>query len=168
MTNTSTRSSRHRWRAVRSRAARLVAATAILGVAACGASDSSTGPGNADPTGLYSLRQVGRDAIPAEVFRGTLGGIPGVVVAATGGELVLQDDDRFHLALDFEFRANGKALPRTQSVEGEYEIDGGELTLVPDGGVGGAVATLRNGAIALPLDLVGDGTMKQYNFRYVP
>jgi hypothetical protein len=168
MTNTSTRSSRHRWRAVRSRAVRLVAATAILGVAACGASDSSTGPGNADPTGLYSLRQVGRDAIPAEIFRGTLGGVPGVILAVTGGELVLQDDDRFHLALDFELRANGQAIPRSLSVEGEYEIDGGRLMLMSDGGVEGAVATLRDGVIALPLDLVGDGALKQYNFRYVP
>jgi hypothetical protein len=140
----------------------------MLGVAACGASDSGTGPGNANPVGLYSLRQVGRDVIPAEIFRGTLGGIPDFTVDVTGGELVLQDDDRFHLAIDFALRGNGQAVARSTSVEGEYEIDGGQLMLVPDGAADGAQATLRNGVIAVSLDLMGDGTLKQYTFRYVP
>jgi hypothetical protein len=168
MTTTHFTPSRPWWRAVRHGAVVLMAAASMLGTAACGASDSSTGPRNADPTGLYSLRQVGRDAIPAEIFRGTLGGVPGITVAVTGGELVLQDDARFYLALDFELRANGEAFPRSQSVEGEYEIDGGQLMLVADGSPGGTRATLRDGVIGLPLDVLGDGTTKHYNFRYVP
>jgi hypothetical protein len=168
MTNTISTSARPRWRAVRHRAAVLLTAAVMLGVAACGASDSGTGPGNADPTGLYSLRQVGRDAIPAEIFRGTLGGVPGVTINVTGGELVLQDDDRFYLAMDFELRANGQAVARSTSVEGDYEIEGGQLILAPDSGAEGTQATLRNGVIAVPLDLVGDGAVKNYSFRYVP
>lgn len=140
----------------------------MLGTAACGASDSGTGPRNGDPTGLYSLRQVGGDAIPARIYRGTLGGVPNATVDVTGGELVLQDDDRFYLAMDFELRANGEAAARSTSVEGDYEIEGGQLTLVADDGINGAQATLRNGVIAVALDLMGDGTLKQYTFRYVP
>jgi hypothetical protein len=167
MTTTRSIPSHGRWRAMRHRAGLLLAAT-MLGVGGCGASDSGTGPGNADPTGLYSLRQVGRDAIPAQVFRGPLGGIPEVTIDVTGGELVLQDDGRFYLALDFQLRANGEAAARSQSVEGEYEIDGGRLTLVADGSPGETQATIRDGVIGIPLDAVGDGVTKHYNFRYVP
>lgn len=165
---TSSPASRARWRAARHRAAVLLTAAAMLGVAACGASDSGTGPSNADPVGLYSLRQVGRDAIPAQVWRGTLGGVPGVTIDVTGGELVLQDDDRFYLALDFELRANGEAGTRSISIEGSYEIEGGQLSLVADDGISSAQATLRSGVISVGLDLIGDGDLKQYTFRYVP
>ena len=168
MTNTSFHTARAPWRAIRQRAAVLLTATAMLVAAACGASDSSTGPRNADPTGLYALRQVGRDAIPAEIFRGTYGGVPNLVVSVTGGELVLQDDDRFYMAMDYELRANGQAVTRSLSTEGDYEIEGGQLTLVPDGAPEGSRATLRNGVIALPMDVSGDGTMKVYSFNYVP
>lgn len=168
MTNTSFITSRSRWRAVRHRAAVALAAAAILGAAACGGSDSSTGPRNADPTGLYALRQVGRDAIPAEIFRGTYGDIPNLVVSVTGGELVLQDDDRFYMAMDYELRANGQAVTRSLSVEGDYEIDGGQLLLVPDGAPEASRATIRNGVIAVPMDVSGDGVMKVYTFNYVP
>jgi hypothetical protein len=168
MANTSFFTSRSWWRAVRRRAAVALGAAAILGAAACGGSDSSTGPRNADPTGLYALRQVGRDAIPVQIFRGPSGGIPDFIVRVTGGELVLQDDDRFYMAMDLELRANGQAVARSLSVEGDYEIDGGQLMLVPDGAPEASRATIRNGVIALPMDLSGDGAMKVYTFNYVP
>jgi hypothetical protein len=53
------------------------------------------------------------------------------------------------------------------NIYGEYEIDGGQLTMVD--GVGNEVeATLRNGVITVGLDLVGNGVIKQYTFRFVP
>src|SRR6476661_2044431 len=82
-------------------------ATLLIGaVVACGGSDSSTGPGNADPIGLYSLRQVGKDAIPAQIYRGSLKGIPAIMtIGITGGELILQEDQSFSMALDLTMRA---------------------------------------------------------------
>lgn len=145
-----------------------IAALLVATVVGCGGSgDSSTGPGNADPTGLYSLRQVGKNAIPAQIYRGPLPGIPDMAVGITGGELVLQDDDRYSLAMDLKLSANGQSIPRILRFEGDYEIEGGTLTLYDDGG-GGLDATLRNGVVTMELDMVGNGTLKQYTFRFVP
>ena len=144
-----------------------IAALLVAAVVGCGGGDSSTGPRNTDPTGLYSLRQVGKDAIPAQIYRGPLPGIPDMTVGITGGELILQDDDRFSLAMDLKLSANGQAVPRILQFEGDYEIEGGTLTLLEDRG-GGVEATLRNGVVAIELDLVGNGTLKQYTFRFVP
>lgn len=154
------------------RARRLIhsgsAALLLAAVVGCGGGDSSTGPrNNADPTGLYSLRQVGRDAIPAQIFRGPLPGIPDMTIGITGGELYLEPDDTFSMALDLTMSANGQALPRPVKIYGEYEIDGGQLRMV-DGAGNEVDATLRNGVITIGLDLVGNGTVKQYTFRFVP
>src|SRR5205814_1768167 len=64
-----------------------IAALLVAAVVGCGG-DSSTGPRNADPTdptGLYSLRQVGKDAIPAQIFRGQLRGIPAIMTIGITG-----------------------------------------------------------------------------------
>jgi len=145
-------------------------ATLLIGaVVGCGGSDSSTGPVNADPTGLYSLRQVGKDKIPAQIFRGSLKGIPVVMnIGINGGELILQEDQTFSMVLDMTMSADGQQeLRRPVNIYGEYEIDGGQLTMV-DGAGNEAKATLRNGVITVDLDLVGNGVIKQYTFRFVP
>ena len=157
-------------RRVRRRAQSGIATLLIIAVVGCGG-DSSTGPGpaNADPVGLYSLRQVGKDAIPAQIFRGQLQGVPFVMtIGITGGELILQDDQSFSMALDLTLSSPGQqVLPRPVNVWGEYEIDGGQMTLTDAGG-NEAEATLRNGVVTVGLDLVGNGTIKQYTFRFVP
>ena len=145
-------------------------ATLLIGaVVGCGGSDSSTGPVNADPTGLYSLRQVGKDKIPAQIFRGSLKGIPVVMnIGINGGELILQEDQTFSMVLDMTMSADGQQeLRRPVNIYGEYEIDGGQLTMV-DGAGNEAKATLRNGVITVDLDLVGNGVTKPYTFRFVP
>ena len=90
-----------------------------------------------------------------------------MTIGITGGELILQDDGSFSMALDLTMSANGTTLPRPVKFNGDYEIDGGQLTLV-DGVGNEAAATLRNGVITVGLDLVGKGTLKQYTFRFVP
>jgi hypothetical protein len=145
-----------------------VAALLIAAVVGCGGGgDSSTGPSNGDPTGLYSLRQVGKASIPTQIYRGPLPGIADMAVGITGGELTLQDDDRYALALDLKLTANGQSIPRYLQFAGDYEIDGGTLTLYDDRG-GGLDATLRNGVVTMELDMVGNGTLKQYTFKFVP
>lgn len=139
-------------------------------VAACGGADSSTGPGpaNGDPTGLYSLRTVGKDAIPAQLYRGPLPGVPvNMTIGITGGELVLDDDGFFDMTLDMTMGGGGQTLPRPVNIYGDYEIENGQLRMFD--GVGNEFGgTIRNGAITVGLDLVGLGTIKQYTFRYVP
>ena len=158
-------------RLVRRRIPSAIATLLIGAVVGCGGSDSSTGPGpgNADPVGLYSLRQVGNDKIPARIFRGSLRGVPVIMnIGITGGELILQDDQTFSMALDMTMSADGQQeLRRPVNIYGEYEIDGGQLTLV-DGFGNEFVATLRNGVVTIGLDLVGNGVIKQYTFRFVP
>lgn len=145
-----------------------IAALLVAAVVACGGGgDSSTGPRNTDPTGLYSLRQVAGAAIPTQIYRGPLTGIPDMTVGITGGELILQDGDRFSLAIDLKLSANGQSIPRTIQFQGDYEIEGGTLSLYEDRG-GGIDAALRNGVVAIELDLVGNGGLKQYTFKFVP
>jgi hypothetical protein len=140
----------------------------IAAVVGCGGGDSSTGPSNADPVGLYSLRQVGKDAIPAQIFRGQLPGIPAIMtIGITGGELILQENQTFSMALDLTMSANGQTLPRPVNIYGDYDIEGGQLTMV-DGAGNYVEATLRNGVATVGLDLVGNGVIKQYTFRFVP
>src|SRR4029079_13342510 len=156
-------------RRVRRRIQSAVAALLSAAVVACGGADSSTGPSNADPTGLYSLRAVGKDAIPAQIFRGQMQGVPvTMIIGITGGELVLQEYQTLSMALDLTLSSPGQqVLPRPVNVWGEYEIDGGRMTLTDAGG-NEAEATLRNGVVTVGLDLVGNGTIKQYTFRFVP
>ena len=155
-------------RRVRRRIHTAIATLLSAALVACGGADSSTGPSNADPTGLYSLRAVGKDAIPAQVYRGPVPGIPvPLTIGITGGEVILQDDGTFSVALDLTMGANGQTLPRPVNFYGDYEIDGGRLLMV-DGAGNEVEATLRNGVITMGLDLVGLGTIKQYTFRFVP
>jgi hypothetical protein len=144
-----------------------IAALLVVTVFGCGGGESSTGPRNGDPAGLYSLRQVGKAAIPAQIYRGPLPGIEDMAVAITGGELTLEDDERYELALDLQLTANRQSIPRYAKFAGDYEIDGGTLTLYDDRG-GGFDATLRNGVVTMELDMVGNGTLKPYTFKLVP
>ena len=146
-----------------------IAALLVAAVVACGGGggDRSTGPNNGDPTGLYSLRQVGNASIPTQIYRGPLPGIEDMAIGITGGELTLQDDDRYALALDLQLTANRQSIPRYAKFTGDYEIDGGTLTLYSDRG-GAVDVTMRNGVITMQLDMVGNGTLKQYTFKFVP
>lgn len=145
-----------------------IAALLIAAVVGCGG-DSSTGPGrsNADPTGLYALRQANRTAIPAQIFRGPLGGYPDFTIGVTGGELVLEDNNSFSLAIDLSLSADGQTVPRIVKINGDYEITGSQLTLTNAAGTS-LDATLRNGVVVMELDLVGNGALREYTFRFVP
>jgi hypothetical protein len=143
-----------------------ITALLVVAVAGCGG-DSSTAPRNTDPVGLYALRQADRNAIPTQIFRGPLGGYPDFTIGVTGGELVLEDDNSFSLAVDLSLSADGQTIPRIVKINGNYEITGSQLTLTNAAGTS-LDATLRNGVVAMELDLVGNGALKEYTFRFVP
>ena len=161
-------------RTIRSGFAGVVAATALVGTIACSGSDSSTGPrNNENPVGTFALFQVGQKNIPKVIFRGPIT-FPGgasydeFVVTITGGEMILQENGDIHVAIDYKAAADGNEVSGTNSQNGTYEIDGNQISIWGDQGDGGVEGTYRNGVITVDLDLVGNGELQTYTFRYVP
>jgi hypothetical protein len=163
---------RHITRIMRLTATLLIVTTLAAATGCGGGGDSSTGPSNTNPVGIYALMQVDSKAIPTEIYHGPYfdASIPHFyeqyIAKVTGGEIILQKGGRFHMAVDGEVTADRKVLNGTFGFDGTYEIDGDELMLTTDGGADGT-ATLGNGAISLSADLMGGG--KQLNaltFRY--
>jgi hypothetical protein len=151
---------RRRWLAA------FVAAAALVSTVACGG-DSSTGPQTpTNPVGFYDLAAVDRAAVPAEVYRGpyTDQGIRyNVTIQVTRGGIVLDETGAFLLAVTADVATDTRANSVTMSVVGAWEVHGGEIDLRnPNGTVTGSI---KNGAIILPLDVVGNGTNKKYTFR---
>jgi len=160
-------------RRIRSGIAGLLATTALLGAVACSGSDSSTGPrnNNTNPVGTYALFQVDQKNIPKQIFRGPMtfpggGYYDDFVFTITGGELILQDGGDIHVAIDYKAAADGNEVSGTRSSDGTYEVDGDQIYI--SAGEGGVDGSYRNGVITLKLDLVGNGDVRTYTFRYVP
>jgi hypothetical protein len=150
--------------------ASLMTAIALFGAIACGG-DSSTSPSNKSPVGPYGLVQVDTKAIPVEIFRGPyydpdLNYSYQLVLKVTGGEVILTDDGRFHLAVDRNWSAEGQQGTGTLTVEGTYRIDGSKIYIDTDSGSGSG--SYQNGNITLSLDVGETGTMKKYTFRHAP
>ena len=80
--------------------------------------------------------------------------------------MILQENGDIHVAIDYRAEADGNEATGTRSADGTYEIDGNQIYIsAGDGGVDG---TYRNGVITLDMDLVGNGELQTYTFRYVP
>lgn len=148
----------------------LLAATALLGSTACSGADSGTGPQKVK-TGLYALMHVDQKPIPAEVYSGLrydpywdMDYI--LVVKVTGGEITLDDDGAFHLAVDRSSWIDGIQENGTETLDGQYRIEGSTIFFDTDDGSGDG--TVKDGIISVNLDVGETGTMKRYSFRYVP
>ena len=147
---------------------RIGIAAALIGTIACGG-DAGTGPRTpANPAGIYGLFTVDRTSIPTEIFRGTYrdpsgAEFPNFRVRITGGEIILQEDGSFHLAVDLSWTTDTQAGTGTKFTDGTWEVRGTEIGLTNQ--VGTLVGTLRSGAITVPMDVAGSGTLKQYYFR---
>jgi hypothetical protein len=159
-------------RAIRSGIAGVLAAAALFGTIACSGSDSSTGPRNDEnPVGTFALFQVDQKNIPRTIFRGPIT-FPGgasydeFVFTITGGEMILQENGDIHVAIDYRAATDGNEATGTRSADGSYEIDGNQISI--SAGEGGVDGTYRNGVITLQMDLLGNGEMQTYTFRYVP
>ena len=160
-------------RIIRSGITAVLATTALFGTIACsGSGDSSTGPrNNENPVGTFALFQVNQKNIPKVIFRGPVT-FPGgasydeFVFTITGGEMILQNNGDIHVAIDYSASADGNEVNGTRSAEGTYEVDGSQISIsAGDGGIDG---TYQNGVITLKLDIVGNGDLQTYTFRYVP
>ena len=159
-------------RAIRSGIAGVLAAAALFGTIACSGSDSTTGPSNDEnPVGTFALFQVDQQNIPRTIFRGPIT-FPGgasydeFVFTITGGEMILQENGDIHVAIDYRAATDGNEATGTRSADGTYEVDGNQISI--SAGEGGVDGTYRNGVITLQMDLLGNGEMQTYTFRYVP
>ena len=150
---------------------RLGIVATLIGTIAC-SGDGGTGPQtSANAAGLYALFTVDRASIPTEIFRGTYrdpsGNVfPNFSVRITGGEINLQDDGSFRLAVDIAWATDTQNGTGTKFTDGTWEVRGGEIGLTNQ--VGTLVGSMRNGSITVPMDVAGSGTLKQYYFRLVP
>jgi hypothetical protein len=147
---------------------RLGIAATLIGAIACG--DAGTGPRTpTNPTGIYGLFTVDRASIPTEIFRGTYydqasgQSFRNFSVRVTGGEIILQDDGSFHLAVDISWATDTQTGTGTKYTDGTWEVRGSEIGLTNQ--VGTLVGSLRSGAITVPMDVAGSGQLKQYYFR---
>jgi hypothetical protein len=157
------------------RAATIAVAAMTVAAAGCGGGDSAgpTGPGGTQ-LGLYALMTANKKAIPTEIYHGPYFDetIPyffnQFIVRVTGGELVLQDDDRFHLAIDLYINADGEEGTLTIPVDGDFEIDGGKIALWADGGEEPEIAAIRNGTVTFTSSTRTAGKRTELTFKYVP
>jgi hypothetical protein len=171
MTHIISAATQRRRRSIRSGIAGILAATTLASAVACSGSDSSTAPINRDPAGTYALMQVNKKQIPTEIFRGPYTFPQGFtidpfIVTVTGGELILQENGEIHAAIDYRVAGQGAERTGTLSQDGGYEIQGNQIVISSE--EGGASGTYRNGIISLSMDIVGNGAMRTFAFRYVP
>ena len=148
--------------------------SALLGTAACAGGDSSTGPRTTSKNiaGLYALYTVNKKQIPIQIYRGRYYypdanyTFDDLSITVTGGELILQDNGQFHLAVDLRFAANGGEDTGTRSIDGQYQVKGDQVTLIDRSG--SVTGPLQQGYIWVNIDPGATGTKQAYYFKYTP
>jgi hypothetical protein len=150
-----------------------ISAAALLTSAACSGSDSTTGPGKntRDPSGLYALMTVGKNAIPTQIYRGPywwrgLYYIDDLMIHVTGGELVLEPGGSFHLAVDLRFATASGELSDTRSYDGTYSVRGGDIVF--SDATSSVTGSLQNGNVVVKLDAGDTDESQTYRFQFVP
>jgi len=148
----------------------VLVSAALMGTTACGGGDSVTGP-RSDPTGIYGLIAFNNQQAPVVIYNGpyydpaTNYTYDPFIIQVTGGEISLNDDGTFLLAMDLLLSANGRDVPQTMHIEGEYEARGSKVTLY-DADDNPLVAQLKNGELSLPLGIRGKNGYAV--FRHAP
>ena len=157
-----------------SRRIALLTAVAIvaMGLTAGCAGDSATGPkANAD-AGVYALRLIDGANLPVEVYHGPYfdSAKPHfynqMVVKALKGSFDLQPDGTYTFGAVFSTLGDGTQGTLSWSSEGEYEIDGDEITFDDNTGFS-MFATIEDGEITVTFrsPLPEDERTKTYTFR---
>lgn len=170
MTHKTTRAPRTGWwRTTMTRRRGFLFATALLGATACG-SDSGTGPGNR-LAGTYILEEIGTVELPALIHQGpwldrTNTRFYNKYIVSIYSGMVELDGGEFLIELDGSVNADGQTFNNTAEVEGTYEVKGSTISFMPASAPGAVVtARIEDGAIVLPLDLMGKGAQLDYVFR---
>ena len=149
-------------------AATLVVALSLSSLAAC--SDSGTGPSDDGPYGMYDLREVDGDALPAQVHNGPwLDPVEThfynhLDLRVTDGAVGLSREGEFMFGLELAAIADGESDTERSEWEAAYKIRGDQLVLIADGQQI-PLGTIADGEITIPLDIMQKGVTKQYVFR---
>ena len=148
--------------------ATFVVALSLSGIAAC--SDSGTGPSDDSPYGMYDLREVGGDALPAQVHNGPwLDPVEThfynhLDLRVTDGAVGLSRDGELMFGLELAAIADGEPDTERSEWEAAYKIQGDQLILIAEG-QRIPLGTIADGEITIPLDLMQKGVTKEYVFR---
>jgi len=157
----------------RTRCARLLAATLVLtfaGPTGCRIGDAS-GPSKDAPTdiaGTYTLADVGGNQLPTSIYQGpwTVNGQKMDVGIKVVGSTIQFDGMRYSLRMQFQVAAQGQALPLSIADSGSYSKTADVISFTSDNQkVGLFTGNLRNGALSVSIDFVGDGYPPTYVFR---
>ena len=156
----------------RPRWARLLATTLVLtsaGLTGCRIGDAS-GPSKDVPdiSGTYALADVGGNALPTSIYQGpwTVNGQKMDVRINVVGSTIQFDATRYSLRMQFQVAAQGQALPLSIADSGSYSKTADVISFTSDNQkVGLFTGNLRNGALSVSIDFVGDGYPPTYVFR---
>jgi hypothetical protein len=160
---------RHARSIVPRRIAALVIALSLTGIAACG-SDSGTGPSESGPYGTYRLREVGGDALPAQVHNGPWFDpvethfYNQLNLRVTGGSIELTPTGELTFGLELAAIADGESDTEHSEWEASYKIQGDQLILLVDG-QRVPLGTIADDEITISLDIMQKGVTKDYIFR---
>jgi len=166
-------SASHETLRARPRWARLLAATLVLtsaGLTGCRTGDA-TGPSKDVPTdiaGTYALADVGGNTLPTSIYQGpwTVNGQKMDVRINVVGSTIQFDAKRYSLRMQFQVAAQGQALPLSIADSGSYSKTADVISFTSDNQkVGVFTGNLRNGALSVSIDFVGDGYPPTYVFR---
>jgi hypothetical protein len=153
------------WRLARARLTGVVlAAMSLFGAAGCAPDGSEpTGPGN-HHEGLYELSKIDLNPPPVVIhhgpwydeYAGTFFNL--YVVEVLGGEIELENHERFHLTLTSTVNGDGETRAAAFTITGSYEIDGDEIRFTADDdNLGTTVAQIAGGEIVVTMDPMGKG-----------
>ena len=156
----------------RPRWARLLATTLVLtsaGLIGCRIGDAS-GPSKDVPdiSGTYALADVGGNTLPTSIYQGpwTVNGQKMDVRINVVGSTIQFDATRYSLRMQFQVAAQGQALPLSIADSGSYSKTADVISFTSDNQkVGLFTGNLRNGALSVSIDFVGDGYPPTYVFR---
>jgi ABC-type glycerol-3-phosphate transport system substrate-binding protein len=158
-----------RRRIAATRLAALALATTLLGAAGCGGSDKSTGPGDQPIENFYQLQTVDKAQLPTQLHHGPWLDPEDVTfynlfdAKIVDGMVILDAFQEFYIGIEVDFIGDGEPGHLTFEFEGTYSVEGNTVYFTTADGQQGN-GTIRNGRLALSLDVLGTGRFRNFDF----
>jgi hypothetical protein len=142
----------------------------ILFSAATSGCRNVDGPNDApqDISGTYALADVGGNTLPTSIYQGpwTVNGQKMDVRISVVASTLQFDATRYSLRMQFQVAAQGQTLPLSIADSGSYSKALTVVSFTSDNPkVGVFTGNLRDGALTVSIDFVGDGYPPTYLFR---
>ena len=134
-------------------------------------SDSSSGPEQVDPRGMYELEAINLVWLPSKAYHGpyfdpvTTRFYNQQIVMVNRGSINLLNNGNWAITMDLTITRDGVVSTKAYYADGTYDIVGDELRLTTrTGSTGAAIGTIGDGTLSLTLDLLGAKTTRTYDF----